>query len=452
MKGRAALAGMLFVLASACNRAPTADPSKPEAFARQTSLQPAPGGRLQRVSLPAAMLAAVRRPDLGDIRVFDARGKVVPLALLETSRPRGPRRSVDLPVYPVIGSGDDLRNADLSVRIEGNGVTRAVVVDQSSASADQDLPPAAALLDTRGVREPIDAISLRADLPAGRPITLTLLTSTNLKDWEPLAQKVLFRPVNRAAPLGGAEVMLNGARLRDRFVGISWGGADGVTLKGASAVIATVAAPERTGIPTQPLTLADPHQALFDVPPMGLLAAIRVTPLRADGVVPVRLFGRSVGKDRWTLLAAGTLQPDRGKSTLELVGAPMTSYRLEADRRTAGFSAAPRLELLFEPVDLLVALSGTAPYRLAVGQAKAAPNYLSLAEIAPQGDTLDLAKLPMATLAAASEPPPIIALQPGEPDGALNPRKLLLWAALLLGTLVLAVAAFRLMRANASLR
>ena len=49
----------------------------------------------------------------------------------------------------------------------------------------------------------------------------------------------------------------------------------------------------------------------------------------------------------------------------------MTSFRVEADSRTAGFSAVPKLDLLFDPVELLVALSGTPPYRLAVGQASA---------------------------------------------------------------------------------
>jgi Protein of unknown function (DUF3999) len=173
-----------------------------------------------------------------------------------------------------------------------------------------------------------------------------------------------------------------------------------------------------------------------------------VTALPADGIVPVRIYGRSPGRDAWSILAVATLSPDRGASTIELRAEPMVNYKLEADRRTAGFSASPQLELLFDPVELLVALSGTPPYRMAVGLPAAQPNFLSLAEIAPAGTSLDLSRLPRATLADADEPPHPIVLQGPDSDGPQDMRKLVLWTALLFGTLILAFAAFRLVRAN----
>jgi hypothetical protein len=199
----------------------------------------------------------------------------------------------------------------------------------------------------------------------------------NLKDWEPLAEKVLFRPAE-----GG---------------------------------------------------------------PM-----LRVTGAPADGVVPVRLYGRNPGRDTWSALAAATLSPERGASTIELPAAPMAGYKIEADRRTAGFSAAPRVELLFDPVELLVALSGTPPYRMAVGQPGARPKFLTLTEIAPADASVDLARLPRATVASSDEPPPTIPVQGQAADGTQDMRKLVLWTALLLGTLVVACAAFRLVRSSRS--
>ena len=448
MSARALLLVLLLGAAAACDQTPKADPSKPEAFAKLTALQPAAGGRLQRVTLPPAMLVAVRRDDLGDVRVFDARDRVVPLALVDQVAD-GPRRGVEVPVYPVIGSTDDLASSDLSIRVEGDGVARAVIVDRSSAAKDAD-PPAAVLLDTRKVRDPASAIVLRADIPAGRPITLTLLTSANLKDWDRLATKVLFRPVDGAALLGGAEVALDGANLRDRYIGISWGGASGVKLTGASVITSAVRPAAPAAVAATAPSLADPHSLRFDLPSMALLSGIRVTPARGDGVLPVELLGRDNAEKPWALLTATTLQPEGGANIIALTHAPMANYRLVADKRTAGFSAPPKLELLFEPIELLVALSGSPPYRLAAGQASARGSYLSPAEIASQGERLDLAGLPQATLAAATEAPPVVALQAGVSDGALDPRKMALWAALLLGTLVLAFAAYRLLRANAS--
>jgi hypothetical protein len=45
---------------------------------------------------------------------------------------------------------------------------------------------------------------------------------------------------------------------------------------------------------------------------------------------------------------------------------------------------------------------------------------------------------------------PVVAVQSGRADGSLEPRKLVLWTALLLGTFVLAFAAIRLLRATTS--
>ena len=448
MSMRTLILALFILTATSCDQAPDADPSKPDAYAVQLALEPAAGGALQRLALPAEALIALRRADLGDIRLFDSRGKVVPIALLDKATDS--QRSSSVAVYPVVGPASALGGSGLSIRIQGNGVARVVTVDSSAPPVGSAAPPAAALLDTRSLREPAIDIALDADIPAGRPVTLTLLTSFNLKDWEPLAEKMLFRPGDGAALLGGATVALPGVDLRDRYVGIGWGGTTGVMVKGASVTTSTVAPPARTVVATSAVSLADAHELRFDLPAMARLVAIRLTVAGSDGVIPAKLFGRNEAEAPWTLLAATTLRAGDGANLLELAGPPMTSYRLEADRRTAGFSTPPTLDLLFDPVELVVALSGTPPYRLAVGHGAAPATYLTLTEIAPQTIPLKLADLPQARLAAPSPPPPIVALQPGVSDGALEPRKLMLWAALLLGTMVLAWAAMRLLRVTAA--
>ena len=194
------------------------------------------------------------------------------------------------------------------------------------------------------------------------------------------------------------------------------------------------------------MSLANAHKLLFDLPAMARLGAIRLTDSASDGVIPAKLFGRKLADDPWTFLSATTLRPGGGATFQDLSGPPMTSYQIVADSRTVGFSAPPTLELLFNPIDLLVALSGTPPYRLAVGQRDAPATYLTLAEIASHGVPLKLADLPSVNFAPPSKPPLIVAVQATAPEKLLEPRKLMLWAALLIGTMVLAFAAVRLMR------
>ena len=441
---------LLALAATSCDRTPAADPSRPDAYAVQIALEPGAGGSLQRLALPPKALVALRRSDLGDIRLFDSRGKLVPIALLDP-RAGDARRSVDVPVYPLLGPASALGASGLSIRIEDNQVARVVTVAPSASSvAGAAASPTAVLLDTRGVRDPATAIVLDAAIPSGKPIPLTLLTSANLKDWQPLADKVLFHPVDGAGLLGGATIALPGVDLSDRYVGISWGNATGVMLKRASVVTSTTAPLERTAIVTAALAMSDPHDLRFDLPDGARPAAIRLAPGSADGVIPVRLYGRNGAEGPWTLLSATVLRAGGGDNLVDLSGSSLTSYRLEADRRTAGFSVAPALTLLFDPVELVVALSGTPPYRLAVGQAAAPPAFLALAEIAPPDQPLKLADLPRASLAAPQGPPLVVTFNSGASDGALEPRKLLLWAALLMGTLILAFAAYRLMRSTAT--
>lgn len=449
MNERKLVLALLVLAVTSCNHAPRPDPAKPEDYALQLPLEPAAGGALQRLALPPAALVALKRADLGDVRVFDARNKVVPLALLE-DRADEAQHSTSVPVYPVVGPAGALEGSGLSIRIEDNRVARVVTVDSSAAPANDTAPPSAVLLDTHALREPANAIALDADIPVGQPITLTLLSSTNLKDWEPLAEKVLFRPADGMALLGGGKVALPAVDLHDRYVAISWGRASGVVLKGASAITSVLAPPARIAVATRAVPLADAHELRFDLPDIARLAAIRLTETGPDGIIPVKLYGRDHVEDPWTPLAAATLRPGTVGNLIDLSGPPMASYRLEADSRTAGFSAAPKVELLFDPIELLVALSGTPPYRLAAGQANAPAAFLTLTEIAPQVNLAKLAGLPQARLAAPSGPPPLVALQAGAADGALEPRKLILWAALLLGTLVLAFAAIRLLRGTAA--
>lgn len=446
MSSRKLWMAMLAFTAASCGKAPPADPAKPSAYAIQLPLEPAPGGALQRLALPADVLVAVRRADLGDIRVFNGRGKIVPIALVGAGS-SVPQHRASVPVYPLSGPTGALGQPGLSIRIEDRNVARVVTLNAASLPTSRTTPSSAVLLDTHGLREPVQAIALDMDIPAGNPVALTLLSSTDLKSWEPLAEKILFRSADGSVLLGGATVTLPGIDLNGRFVSIDWGDASGVVVRSASVMTASTAPPARIVVATTSASLADAHEMRFDLPDVARLAAIRVTQAESDGVLPVKLFGRRQGEDPWRLLAATTLRAGYGPSLLNLSGQPMTSYRLVADGRTAGFSAPPRLELLFDPVELLVALYGKPPFRLAAGLAAAPANYLSLAEMAPW-HSLKLAGLPQAILAVPAGPRPIVTLRAGTPSGAFDQRKLVLWAALLSGVLVLAFAAIRLSRAS----
>ena len=94
---------------------------------------------------------------------------------------------------------------------------------------------------------------------------------------------------------------------------------------------------------------------------------------------------------------------------------------------------------------VLGALNGVEPYRLAFGNTEAEPKALPASQLV---EPAKIAALPVAQ-AGGNGVPPVIDLAPAQPDGPFTSRKLLLWGALLLGVLVLAFAAIRLLRSNA---
>ena len=85
-----AWAAVLTLLAG-CKDAPPVDPAKPDAYALRLAVTAAEGGTIQRLDLPAQALAAIRRDDLGDVRLFDSRGRRMALALAEDMARAGRR-------------------------------------------------------------------------------------------------------------------------------------------------------------------------------------------------------------------------------------------------------------------------------------------------------------------------------------------------------------------------
>lgn len=429
------------VLLAGCSGEQPKDAGKADGYALTMAVTAAEGSSLQRVTLPPAALVALQRSDAGDVRIFDAEGKVVSLAR-QQAETVDQSKANPVKAYPISGASAAPGASAVSIKVD---LEADIIVSAQRAGAPPADGPAALLFDTRELTDPASAIQLDAELPIGKPVEVTLEASSDLKSWEALGSKVLFRGEAGQAVLGSSRIALGGAILKDRYLRASWPAAPGVTIRGGSVVTAKSAPPAAVTVPAEGTSLASDHDARF-TPPIGYPPrAIRLTGAQSGGVVPVQLFGRASPEAGWTALAAGTLR-DGKAADIDLTGFGFGEYRLGADPRSAGFSAAPKLDLVFEPVVLIAAFNGKPPYTLAVGN-KAAPSaYFGPGELL--GDTPLSAKLPEAQVAAPAGTP-VVRLAPPADGGPFSPKKLALWAALLLAVGVLAFAAVRLMTASA---
>ena len=93
-----------------------------------------PPPAVQRVILPEQALVAIQRADLGDVRIYDGRGK--PLSLALGGGADEERRSVTLGAMTLRGAAASLTTPGAAIRIEDNGTARVVTIGGAAQADD----------------------------------------------------------------------------------------------------------------------------------------------------------------------------------------------------------------------------------------------------------------------------------------------------------------------------
>ena len=416
-------------------------------YAEQVAVTSAPGSSLQRLDLPARILAAARSPELADVRVFNAEGQAVPIALSKAEAPQT-RQSVTLPLLPILGTADALSVTGVSLRIDDNQRASVVRVDGTPQ------PVGAArmlgiLLDTRRIEGPLSAISLDVATPVGQPVTFTIESSPDLKDWEPLADKVIYRTSGQA---GGADIGFPRRDVQGRYLRVTWQ-ATSRLLSPVTVRSAAVVTMRPGNAPTPRVVLAIPptrgsHVIEFTLPFAAPITALEITLAGADAVLPVRILGRNQPEQPWTPIASGSVfritrdGTSRVNDAFATNGARFTTLRIEADARTAGFAAPPQLAVRLQPAQIVFLATGSAPFTLAAGRVGAASAFLPLTDLVKANGGDKGASLPTASLAADADP----VMNALASEQGPSWRRLALWGVLLAGTALLAAMVWLLMR------
>ena len=413
---------------------------QPQAYALRLPLTLAPGASLQRLALPAQVLVNLQTPNYSDLRIFNAQGQPVAMALARAEPSLATRQQRTLMAYPVLGPATAAGLDGLSLRIEERQGQRVVQINTGSGASTDGTNAASvngngngngnangsnnaaspatpapaqllgALLDARAVSEPLVALALQADLPEAQPVTFTVQASRDLSHWRPLGQTVLFRA--GAAHLGESDMALDFADIKDCYLRITWTGAAGQPVQAAvRGATLTTSSRSVSSPPVEaalaPPALTDAHTLSFSLPFATPLTALRITPPGGDVLIPLRVLGRNERSQPWTPLASSVLfrlQTAGGVQTSGPVALPGLAFRelqLQADAKTPGFGAPPAISLQFEPVQIVFLASGGGPFVLAAGRAGTAGAYLPMASLIPdyrsgQENTLPLAQADLA--------------------------------------------------------
>ena len=392
-----------------------------------------------RVSLPLEVYRNSARPDLGDVRVFNAGGEAVAYAISRRTQPATPPLAAALPLFPLRG---DARAALDGLKLSLNTAQTSVQLDSTPADArpgtvDQYV------LDGRPMDTPVAFLTLAwPDKSADFSGRLRIEASDDFAEWRTVLPSA---PVANLHALGQEliENRIDLPSIHAKFWRLTWLGAKPpFELTGVRATAQS--GPPRTEWSTEFVNgVADSGKGefLFDLGASLPVERLNLALPDTNTLYMIELSSRGRPQDAWTpVTRAGVYRLTTADG--EQRNSP-AAVRLTRDRywraRILGNGTGPatlRLEATWSPPDIEFLAQGNPPFLLAFGSTavRAAESDLALM---PSSATVA-----RATLGARSPLGGASRLGGGPADW----KRSILWAVLIAAVGILAVMARRVAR------
>jgi hypothetical protein len=434
--------------------ASTAGAQAPADFAQRQPLATAAAKAFQRIELPDSVYDGAGRPDLGDLRVFNADGGLVPYAFMPRPAPvafGAPRRP--LAFFPLTVDTTRPEAGDLSINVRRDAAGTTVDVRSRDGTPVSGTRVVGYLVDAGADAAPLVALVL--PLPAGATVNarLRIDASDDLGRW---------RTVVADAPLLSLE--FNGRRLtRDRielpplqarYLRITWLAAAGPELTAVEGAVGDRIVERPRRVRKAPGT-ADGEAFVFDLGAALPVDRLTLELPEVNTVTPIVWEARVNVQDKWRYVGAAVayrLRGDAGESVdagYALAATTIRYVRARLDPKAGGVGATPpTLAAAWYPQEIVFAARGNDPFELAYGSRTAAPVALSMATLVP--GYVPGKPLPdnVGTAALSATPSAINRSALRDP---LDVKRWLLWGTLVAASLLLGYMALRLsrqMRAN----
>ena len=417
--------------------------------------------------LPAAAYEGVRHRDLADLRVFNADGGLLPFAFV----PRAPiarerPQPVSLPMFPLYVDRDRRDIDGLALTVVRNAAGTTVSVNAADAEPSPNRVLGGYVLDASAQDNALAALVF--DLPATSGVTtmrLRIDASDDLVTWRSLASDATLVDLQHAAQrLTRDRIELPATKAK--YLRLSWRPGTPVidfrAVKGefGERPVEVV----REWRPVSGTKVADREGDYeYDLGGPFPIDRVAVDLAAPNSIVPASLFARNAAAEPWQPVAttvfyrlapasqAGSPQAALPQAAGDVVSPPVTVdgggrryWLLRIDPRSGvGGTAAPPMRMGWRPQEIIFAARGPGPFMLAFGKHAATPGALPMATLVPDYDSTRALPANLAKGQAGER----VALG-GEARLQKPPdvKRWTLWAALVLGALVLGWMAWRLSR------
>jgi hypothetical protein len=430
-----------WLLALAISGSAWAADLKPMDFAYGLLVETGADDAAYRVPLPVAVYQTAVRPDLGDLRVFNSQGEVVPYALERPDAGTSAGQPLPLPLFHL---KDNSAAALDAVRITVESGKAAVNV-QTPGSTLGSAASVSYLVDARQMSAPVAGLLLQwpddaADF-AGR---MQVEAGDTLGQWRRIASAA---PVANLHAQGEhlVERRLEIPPTRAKFWRLSWVGAEAPF--GFTGVLAE---PARETLEAARANLMVPGKAVsgearefqFDLGASPPIDRVNLELPELNTTVAVDLLSRADAKAPWHSVVHAGLYRLKSAGT-ELRNGPIhiapdtdRYWLARIDTRGGGLgNGMPRLSVGWVAQNVVFLARGSSPYLIAYGSATVAPADMSL-DALPKSVQIGSATAAAPTLLGGRE-------RLRSPT-AVPWRNGLLWAVLVVAAGILAAMVMRL--------
>lgn len=429
---------------------------QPRDFAHGLPLAVTAAQPVQEMALPDAVYRGVLRADLGDLRVFNAAGSVVPYALCTAPPASAPARWQARPLYRLERAAPSSAAAALELEVNGADGTRVQLRGAPAATVPAGTGIFGYIIDAGP--DPGLVQALRLDGETGeRPAELRLrvLGSNDLREWVVLNDAgLLLLAHGDAAALRLDEVPLRPSRQRYLRV-VPAGEASLPDFRAASVRVQAAAdavTPRWVPAPRNGPVGRDAGVAFaYDSERLAPASHARISLPAENMALVVALESRARLEDPWERRGQREVHRLRGApdadNALEFTPRTHRWWRLRVLRGAETLAgAAPALELGYLPAQLRFLTQGEGPWMLAFGSARAAPAGLDCAQLLGGATAVELAPLTgsASSAGAVHEVGGTAALEP--PRAPVPLARWLFWVVLVLGVALLLALSLSLLR------
>ena len=414
---------------------------RPEDFAYGIPITTRVTGTAYRLTLPVDVFMKTASEDLRDIRVFNARGEVVPYEPRQTppqptTRPRGP----SLPLYPLHG---DARASLNGLRVIVHSEGTAVDLQAAGAAPDPHVI-SSYVIDGREAAEPLSALQVHwADGAPEFSGAVRIESSDDLGSWRLVkSDAAVIHLLTDGSEL--IQSRLEFPPTQARFWRLTW---VGKTAPFELTSVAAEVALDQPGAPQSSVTVSGTRRTKKDSElSFDLGARLPVTQVNlelpeSNSVLRVEILSRARTADSWRSVTQGEFfrvssgTSDHSNPPLRIPTDSDRFWLIRQTRPTAPIGNV-KLQASWDAVDVVFLAQGAGPFVLAYGNASVSASSVALDPLIK-----GVAVLP-------AEPGPGYVL--GGTERLLPPPKTVpwrmatLWTALGLGVLVLAWMAYGL--------